>query len=692
MLTSFNKKVDCTNKLFKKYVPQEFSVSISKEIEDISENNAALNEIFEQTIKTSIQAISHFLVKNHVSLIGVPQSDKTATQYLAGMLFQVMYYLKYNRFCLTMFICPHSNAKFHGQLSSKFSVLNRVVKKIKVQYNKKELSVEDYLCKLKGEIEKIKDNMKKDNYFIDKEILGGDTRGGTICFSISKSDIEDFSSFIDELNKNNIFILIVRDEIHLNAKEESISDKAFDNRFLEEEEVENEFLNSVYDLFNTEKKYRTALFCGVSATNFKGLHLENVFIEITKDYNGFPLRYPLKFPVTDALENKDTYFFDTQQQPEYISLSKLEWFKNYDDVPFAQLYLREDKFYKCEEVSQDYADHEEYKDEFAHALLNLINYLFAKKMTTYNADKDTYEAHNGMLIRFCNDNNTTRDLMQRISKINKDKNLSFYEMFDDTNKSIKEFYNKKGILLSSNIEKHVLFATAGARSADSFDRRVGYGIDFTNEAGHWTSFFQGVIGRLSGYFKNPFLIITDKNAQALKELEEKDWNPWLTSKPLACDKAGNTKRKVKYQSFYFNQLSDNIFVMKKEFLKKVKDQANYSRFGKKCSIDIKKYFKIADLEEYSNAKLIPFSSIGNGGDEEYVATNFHTPCLAQRKYDNGDNKGGNEKDVIIIRFKNKVPVCMDLKVYPPKEKDDGNYPNKNNYQPGKINNKIKNKK
>lgn len=657
-LTPFENTIKYLNQKFLMFneIDENINVYIPNTIfDDTKEKKGTLyqikaaEELFEQTILTSKNIAIQLLNGSHVLIIGLPQSDKSASQFLAATLFSVIYYLKTNKFCAVLFTSPHSNSKYEGQLKEKFRKISPIINEIVVQYNNKKISISEYYSAIE---QQIFDRCESKAVFA---LLNNQKNGGFKTIRLSKQLKDKFSNLCEELISLNCLPLIVRDEIHLNSKEGSINDQTF------EEEAEETYFGNCFDMFNDKK----ALFMPVSATPWNSLHFKMVPIEFDKKtYCGFPQRYK---------KNGEEKFLCPDLMPEVKSFDELDpFFKKYIKLNLPVCFSKQNKFKK----SGIGGSWEDFRKNYAKALYKVISMLYKTNRHTPKGIKI-----NGTLIRFINNNAVTEELIDLIKEENKDQNMNFYYMFDDGTKSVDQFLHENSIDLENQNKKYVIFVTANARSSDSFPTSVGYFFDCTDKASNWTALFQGIVGRAHGYNKNPIIVLSHKNKQLLEKHKNNGWSCEDASNeiPLLTGLENNTRQKI-YHTVEREKLNN------KELCKQIEERNNnYGKFGKQCKINIANFLDYNIINQLISDEL-PDHQLVSFNDKKYARNDNGDICLAKRTTNIGQTKGNVNGKNIIVRFENTKSkekfISLDLLVEPKLEKHN----NKNGHMTGKINN------
>ena len=623
-------------------IDEKLSVSISSEVEKAAVHAAekyyqSSEEIYTQTIQTSINTARELLANNHVALVGLTQSDKSASQFLSATIYAAIHYLKTNQLCVPLFTCPHSNGKFVGQLSTKFSVLSPLVNYIQITYNKKTIAIKDYMSLVSRVLTKVASSSQKIIHHMEN---GGAYYPIRICAAIQK----DFGLFIKHLvEKHNCLPIIIRDEVHLNNREGSIEHQTY-----MEDQEDGQVFGNCLDLFNSKK----ALFMPVSATPWNSLHFKMVKIEIDKEfYSGFPqfYRYQGQEIWLDVPEHR---------HPEYTTFAEIHWFfKKYTRA--ITCYREEDKYYKY--INEE--SHEKFQERYAKAVYEIISSQFQAKRYTLKG-----KLINGMLIRAFNSNKLTDQLIRQIKKINKNYNFNFYSMYEDKTASVGDFIKSHHIDLDDDEKKNIIFLTGSGRASDSFPAKFGYGLDFTNEASNWTALFQGIIGRVTGYNKNPIIILSEENKNLLETHRNNGWScqdqgrlRGKFGKPLVIGLQEESKP-PKYITVTLKTLQDNCLSSKdlKNFTD-FKENINFhhkecgGRFGDSCKINIANFLSddiirkvVEDEDPRCEVVSLKNTSEEKGTPYKYFPNKYGHVCLAKRTT---EEKIGNTNDNrLILRF------------------------------------------
>ena len=480
--------------------------------------NNGEGKIHEETIIAIINLAEAILQRKNVRLLGLIQSAKTATQAIGAIVSCIALYLRDGKITIPLFGTPVGES-FEGQFKSKLKKILICFKEAKVTYRGKgSIKISDYLSlsqernytsleeKLEGEkgqslsltkINKLGKEMH-DIFSIDDP--------NCPVMQLSKKYIGLLNLFFSSILDNDFNLLFMRDECHAASSKDSINDKIF------KEEIIGHG-RSFYDMLQSRDHLQCVL---TSATNWQGYHLTPVVIPINGNYVGLDHRYDFEgqsYKIADGL-NKLPVIRDLSEMATLIGNRDLA-----DVMPAC--YSSRESFRKKSKLVKRYKSFENYQESCVLALADLFMWIKENKPKPCNfSDK---EAGNAIVFRFMNDNEMMDDFLDKLMEQLSPDSMRIVKGYGEFGK-----YNRVEDLLKSNRVQEdefcIFCATAKARMSDTFPQRFSYGVDLTKDSGTLTSLGQGVFGRLCGYFKDPYIILSVDNAKTIRSYITADYD------------------------------------------------------------------------------------------------------------------------------------------------------------------------
>jgi hypothetical protein len=354
-----------------------------------------------------------------------------------------------------------------------------------------------------------------------------------VMLTMSKKNLNILPAMFGALDKANHTVIIDRDEVHSAVAEDSINDKIMKAHAAEFKLVEN----SIYDLIKHRAGIgRMAQFVATSATNWHSLHLEKLALCVNERYTGIDFGYYDEHgrPCQVAKSNGVTI-----KTPDMSSLSDFATKIGDKVLPWVRpsWYLDEELFLKWMEVEglqRLFAGYADYRRKCAKSIAGVIIHLLVH---------DNWKQHKGMLVRFVNNNHQMNSFLAEIGPILSRHGIEVVREYGDEHKSIEELLEQNGI---GEDKLYVIFATAGSRMSDTFPRECGYGLDLTHKSDTLAAIIQGVLGRLLGYFKDPFVILSNDNYDRIRGYIDRDFLPKHGEKLAIGIKAGSNNSYVSF--------------------------------------------------------------------------------------------------------------------------------------------------
>lgn len=506
--------------------------------------------IYLETIRTvMLMVTSLFLNKEKaVALLGLVQSAKTHSQILGAILSSMLQYLRDGIYTHPIFFIPNMKGNYLEQFQIKCKELLTCFKKVEVHYQGKSISVGDYLETAQFIRNKALEDVSADAYnlvfsraeWIKFEKERDRFDANDVMILPLSSRLKNFIQILFvALARGNQRAILGRDEAHAAAGVESVGDKMMSAKdimtTLQKED------QAIYDAINASDG--NWQFIATSATNFGALHIPcKIPVYINKNYRGIDFGY---------FENGQTFrvakYSDiTITPPDFIS--QTEFGKVLNDPYFRWIvpswYVTEEFFLKNLEknnLQNLFFGWNDYRRKVARSLAKSVN--FTLKSGIKNGNK--------MLLRFCNNNIVMTNLLADM-KQHLDNDIKVIPEFGGSHKTIKELLKLKGVKSSDSV---LLVPSAGCRMSDTLNREFCYGFDYTNKSDTLQALLQGVLGRMSGYFKDPLVMLSDDNAKELKELIDNDFVPTPGTK-LSSDTKAPTQGS--YETFRVDHYDNDI--------------------------------------------------------------------------------------------------------------------------------------
>jgi hypothetical protein len=447
--------------------------------------------LYPTIVDTACEVAQKLLDGSNIGIIGLVQSGKTPAQVVGEMIACCAIHLRTGKWVQPVFFTPNGDS-YVGQFRSKYEMIVKCFEEAVVEDKAtgKKVSIREYFddlaaWRIKSVMDALYENkasMSKKLYEETKMHATNELHANHFVLPMSMKFSQLFRVMIRAFNANNGAVILNRDESHFAICENSTNDKMFSDQ-------------DIYSMLNDPNIPHQTVMC--SATNWCSIHLDPVFIPVDKGYCG------IDFAFTD---DNDVYYRVGDISNVEIRLPKIESFSGFGRTigcsTFRHIrsswYRTMDAFDKAKDRLEDelpFEDWHEYREAVEDSIVQSIDYLFASE-----------KGHCGALMRFANSNAATRDLLSRIKDRLDD--VVLIEAFDTKFSTITELLSENRIKKG---QKYAIFVTARGRMSDSFPVECGYGIDFTHDSKYLATIIQGVLGRLCGYDKDPYIVMSDSN-------------------------------------------------------------------------------------------------------------------------------------------------------------------------------------
>lgn len=502
--------------------------------------------VYPETVSTVMRMVNILAGKfaKGLTLLGLVQSAKTHSQILSTILSCVIRWLQDGVYTHPIFLIPNMKGTYLQQFNDKYNELIACHKHIVIEYNGKSISLGEYLDNAHYERNKAIESVSYDAHELifskkewnkfqkQKNLLESKT---VLILPLSSKIIHVFNILFVALARNGQRSILARDEAHAAAANDSISDKIMSNTqlmsTLEKEE------SCIYDSIN--KVNGDCQFIATSATNFGTLHFtEKVPLLVNSNYCGIDFGYQQGSNFYQVA----SYFNVNIKHPDIVSQTEMA---NILGDPIFQWihpswYFNENTFLKNMEkydLQNHFSGWTDYKLKVTKSLARGINYMLSSGI----------KSGNKMLLRFYNANIVMDNLLADM-KSYLDKDIRIVKEYDGNHKSIKQLMVLNNV--SAN-DKVLLVPSAGCRMSDTLTNDFCYGWDFTFRTNTLTALLQGVLGRVCGYFKDPYVMLSDDNKTALTEYVHNGFYPTPGQKSLdnvltVPDRSYEGFRKVDY--------------------------------------------------------------------------------------------------------------------------------------------------
>jgi hypothetical protein len=469
-------------------------------MEALSDNNSRLHG---ETILTCIDIAERILAGENIGLLGLVQSGKTPSLFFGGLLSCVLIYLKTGIFAQPMYLTPNTENCWN-QFRQKSRGIFACIRNMRVTYDGKSIGIEEYMDSLQNKRRHcIGDMLINRNSILGKKIAARVRQQIDAHLSASLHLIlpmsQKYGSLIEIIVKTfkeeDLYLVMLRDESHYAIAEKSVNDRIFTD-------------NELYELVNNNQRFQIVM---CSATNWVALHLETVLLRVSDQYTGLDFAF---FDTKNANKATEEVYTSVAQgigikKPEICSISAYaQLTKNPDLAHVVPAWYKDEADFNKKKVklSLPFADHAKYRQRVEYAVAACITKVFDGV-----SSDDRSRDHRGMLVRFSNDNAVTDNLIRMIKPKLPD-DIKTIRAYDDSFSTIEELLKLNKVNESG---RYIVFVTARGRMSDSFPRECGYGIDFTYNSETLAAIIQGVMGRMLGYNKDPFILLSDKNYESI---------------------------------------------------------------------------------------------------------------------------------------------------------------------------------
>lgn len=506
--------------------------------------------IYYETIATVIRMLYILAGKfsKGLTLLGLVQSAKTHSQILSAIFASTIRWLQDGIYTHPIFLIPNMKGTYVAQFSDKFNEVLACHKHLVIHCNGKSISIGDYLENAHYERNKAIEAVSPDAHqlvFSKKEWNKFQNQKNdfdaklVLILPLSKKIVHILNILFVALARSAHRSILARDESHAAAAHGSIGDKIMSGTQMMSVLQKKEL--SIYDSIN--RADGDCQFIATSATNFGTLHFtEKVPLLVNKDYCGIDFGYQ----DGQQFYQIASHYGVTIRHPDVVSQTDMgtiigdpvfQWIK-------PGWYVDEEAFLKNMEknnLQQYFGGWTDYKRKVAKSLAHGINYMITSGI----------KAGNKMLLRFFNDN-TLMDNLLADMKPHLDKSIRIIKEYDGNHKSIKQLMTLNGVLPT---DKVLLVPSAGCRMSDTLTKDFCYGWDFTNRTTTLAALLQGVLGRVCGYFKDPHVMLSDDNADALDQYVKNGFYPTPGQTPLQHVSSPTTRS---YEGFRSNDYTDPV--------------------------------------------------------------------------------------------------------------------------------------
>jgi len=504
--------------------------------------------IYDETIIASIEMSERVLRGKNVGLIGLVQTAKTAVQVVGGIVSALAYYLRDGRPTWPLYLTVVGQA-YVGQFSSKLRemlgcfdkavICHRSGSKCEIgEYLEflvdfREDAVNAHIRSLRKEISSASFRKLKRAY---REELSADKTCPVL--PISRKYVEFFRAIFNGVRDIEGRLLLIRDECHAASSKNSVNDKIFGDKMVVKKNKDDMSEAEFYDLLNADDEPFQIVM--TSATNWAALHLDIVTIPVGPDYCG------LDFAMLGLDENGDDIWttIATGANSKGTRLPKIDSFESigklvgyptfrwlrpswYDDAgSFAKARDRISDLY------ENFDSWDDYREEMQQGLAAVLNYCYTENP----------QNGNGVLVRFKSDNICTDALIKDIRPyLHEDLRRKIVKGYDCEYDTVSELLQDNHI--DHEKDFYIVFVTAKGRMSDTYPVSCTYGLDCCFSTDTLTALLQGVLGRMSGYHKNPMVILSEANVKMVTDFIEGRYKP---HGKLSKDAKKNSRRAYRF--------------------------------------------------------------------------------------------------------------------------------------------------
>jgi len=516
-----------------------FSTAIKREL------GRGEGTIYPETMIAVVDLVDKILNRKNICVLGLIQSSKTAVQVLGAIIACAAMSLRDGKICVPIFVTPNGKS-YVGQFESKLERIITCFGEAKIVYKSRSkpcVSINDCLRKTQTEIrEEMEIHLENDEMISMKQRirLQEDIKKFQFSFSnctvlpVSRKFISLFNLLFSCVLRKDYSLLFMRDECHAAAGEDSVNDRMFKNDIVG-------YGKSFYEALIDKDHVQCVM---TSATNWQTINLEPVPIPVNESYCGLDLCYEHEgswHKIANGV-NKLPVLKNLEEMSVIIGNRDLADIK-------PSVYKEEEKFSDNDQLRQKYKTHQRYKDAMGIALADLFNWIRANKPKPCNfTDK---EFGNCIVFRFANDNDVMDDILEKI--VPQLKGFVVVRAYGPSGQygRVEDLVKHKKI---SDTEFCLFCATAKARMSDSFPAKFSYGVDLTFDSSTLAALKQGIYGRVCGFLKDPFLVMSVKNVQVIRDHIKNDYRPDKSTKKLHHDQ--KTIRARTALQFRFGELAN----------------------------------------------------------------------------------------------------------------------------------------
>lgn len=482
----------------------------------LADNNSRLHT---GTIHSAVEVAVGIANKINIGLLGLVQCGKTPTLFVGGVLGCLLLHLKTGRYVQPIYLTPNVDT-CTSQFQSKSLRLLDCISHMVVTYKGKSMTVGQYLLNLRQhnsmiipQIKAVKYNtMNKVAFRKLSDQLDVLLRDNFVILPMSKKYKSLVETVVAASMQSDGHIVILRDESHYAIQEGGTNDQMFHDVDL-------------YNLLGSRQPNRaTAVMC--SATNWASHHLTKIRVRISQGYTGLDYAY-IKNELPCESGKSDSERFDTVAgdiaitNPEATSLNLFANITRNSDMVYMNptWYSDENQFEKNRKNKKlPFKNHADYRKKMSQSLARCIIDVFNGECPSGKKRK-----HRGMLVRFCNNNIVMNSLLENLVRFLPDdiKVIKAYSA-DEYFTTVDDLLNNNGVAQSG---RYIIFVTARGRMSDSFPRDCGFGLDFTSNTDCLAALIQGVYGRMCGYWKDPFVLLSHNNYQRVQKLIKDNYVP-----------------------------------------------------------------------------------------------------------------------------------------------------------------------
>jgi hypothetical protein len=598
-------------------------------------------KVWPETMITTLEICFNLLQGRNIGLWGLVQSAKTHSQILGCIITCIVKHLTTGVYYHPWFFTPNTKKNIYEQFNLKKNEMLECFGETLVSVNKKRIiSINDYL----------KDARDRRNEYIgcavdaQIELSKSAALSNALCeqkAALEKMLVLSHPTSIRYFNllqiatkaieDNGDRIILDRDEAHCAISDGSVNDQINSGlRITAKEKDSKDFTDkmekdkSIYDMVDRG----IIQVISTSATNWDATKLFPVPVTMNENYCGL-----------------DCGYLDRNKQKQTVAGSRGIKIKTPDIMTFEQLdsvigkkishvipgaYSQQKTFSKKNEKwGNVYSTWDKYKDHAAKCIAAAIVYF----LVTNNNKK-----HRGMLVRFLNNNELMDQFLAKIEPHLKKHNIKVVKNYDCNYPTVGQLLKAKGV---GDDDLYVIFPTGGSRMSDSYPAHCGYGLNFTHESSTLTAILQDILGRLSGYFKNPTIVVSQDAYDYIQEYIELGFFPPTKKRISRTAKRGANAKFVNVTMF--EQRLKKWLNKQPLIVKNGKQTIMLGNRAKGNFVQEVIQMSFAELGERLGVTLLP--------EHEYKKTkeNFVQTSFRQWTEDYKNYKGGVNISAIVIR-------------------------------------------